>query len=75
MGAVRRIFKISGSVGQKSEQFSERPPKILLQKNNPKNIFYLFIFFEIAPVVASVDKTGIPKIVLSPPNDYYYTLS
>ena len=72
MGVVRRIFKISGSVGQKSEQFFERPPKILLQKKKyPKNIFYFFIFFQIALVVVSVDKTGIPKSVLSPPNQCY----
>ena len=75
MGVVCRIFKISGSVGQKREQFFERPPKILLQKKKyPKNIFYFFIFSEIALVVASVDKTGIPKIVLSPPKECY-TLS
>ena len=69
-GVVCRIFRISGSVGQKSEQFFERPLKILLKKNL-KNIFYFFIFSEIALVVASVDKTGIPKIVLSPPKEYY----
>ena len=72
MGVIRRMFKISGSVGQKSELFFERPPKILLQnKKNPKNIFYFFIFSEIALMVASVDKTGIPKIVLSPPKECY----
>ena len=72
MGAVCRIFKISGSVGQKSEQFFERPPKILLQKKNIRKIFFIFLFFfQIALVVVSVEKTGTPKIVLSPPNDYY----
>ena len=72
MGVVRRIFKISGSVGRKSEQCVERPPKILLRNyKNPENILHFIIFSEIALVVASVDKTGIPKIVLSPPKECY----
>ena len=45
MGVVRRIFKISGSVGQKSEQVFERPPKNCSKIKKIRKMFYFFLFF------------------------------
>ena len=48
MGVVHHIFKISGSVGQKSELFFERPQQFWLQnKKHLKNIFHFSFFHEL----------------------------
>ena len=57
----------------KKGSFLECLPKTMLKKRF-KCFFVFCILFGIALLVASVDKIGIPKIVLSPQKEYY-TLS